>query len=122
MEDQMLNFIINKMLKSRLISQPVGFLTHHGMPRQTANRLISGRFKNLTAKQLEKLCLALKCTPNDLLEWIPDEEKILETNPPLKQLIRAEVPYQLKDIAKDIPFEKLSEFAGELEQLKKKYI
>lgn len=118
----MLKFNINKVLKTRLISQPVGFLTHQGMPAQTAHRLISGRFKNLTTKQLEKLCLALKCTPNDLLEWTPDDEKILQTNPPLKQLIPTPVQYQLKDIARDIPFEKLNDFANELDQLKKKYI
>lgn len=118
----MLKFNINKVFKTRLISQPVGFLTHHGMPRQTANRILSGRFKNLTTKQLEKLCLALKCTPNDLIEWTPDDEKILETNPPLKQFLPTPINYGLKDIAKEIPFEKLNEFNSELAKLKNKYI
>ena len=111
----MLRFTIPQMLKLRIINHPVGFLMNNGFPRQTAYRICSGKAKNLTSKQLEKLCLALKCTPNDIIEWIPDDDKLLESNPPLARLFKAQVPYELRDIAKDIPFDKLHAFNQKLD-------
>ena len=117
----MLKFTIPQMLKLRIINHPVGFLMKNGFPRQTAYRICSGKFKNLTAKQLEKLCLALKCTPNDIIDWIPDDEKLLESNPPLAKLFKVQVPYELRDMAKDIPFDKLHKLNQRLDELKKEF-
>lgn len=117
----MIKFTIPEMLKLRLINNPVSFLVKNGFPRQTAYRICSGKFKNLTAKQLEKLCLALKCTPNDIIEWTPDDQKLLESNPPLAKLVKVSIPYELRDLAKDIPFDKLHDFNLKLQELKKEF-
>ncbi len=39
-----------------------------------AHRLWKGKWKSANLKTLNTLCNALKCTPNDLLEFHPDEE------------------------------------------------
>jgi DNA-binding Xre family transcriptional regulator len=38
----------------------------------TLQALFYGRNQGYSAKVLNKLCYALKCTPGDLLEWRPD--------------------------------------------------
>jgi hypothetical protein len=37
----------------------------------------------------------LHCTPNDLIEWIPDKNEILSDNHPLKTLERKEKPFNI---------------------------
>ena len=117
----MLKYNLNRIIKTRMVQQPVGYLKQHGFPKQTAQRLLSGRFKILTTKQMEKLCLAFNCTPNDLIEWTQDDEKLLQQKPALQQLIRSEEPFGLTDIAKEIPFNKLKNFTREIEEIKKRY-
>lgn len=33
------------------------------------------RGENVTTETLEKICTALKCSPNDIMEFIPDNDK-----------------------------------------------
>jgi len=117
----MLNYNIKRILKARLITQPVGYLSKHGFTKPTAQRLISGKTKNITTKQLEKLCLALNCTPNDLMDWTPDNEKQLEQKPSLQQLIHSETPNELSSLVENIPLNKLNDFTKEIEEVKKRY-
>lgn len=118
----MLTYNIKRILKARLITQPVGYLSKHGFTKPTAQRLISGKTKNITTKQLEKLCLAFNCTPNDLLDWTPDSEKLLEQKPSLQQLIRSDAPNELRNLVENIPLNKLNDFTKEIEEIKKRYI
>ena len=45
---------------------------HHINPR-TINNLRHNR--GITVYTLERLCTVLQCTPNDILEFIPDEQE-----------------------------------------------
>ncbi len=38
-----------------------------------ASRIVRDELGSVHLKTLEKICLALDCTPNDLLEWYPSE-------------------------------------------------
>ncbi len=38
-----------------------------------ASRIVKNKLGSIRLKTLEKICLALNCTPNDLLEWYPSE-------------------------------------------------
>jgi DNA-binding Xre family transcriptional regulator len=118
----MLTYNIKRILKARLITQPVGYLSRHGFTKPTAQRLISGKTKNITTKQLEKLCLAFNCTPNDLMDWTPDNEKQLEQKPSLHLLIHSDIPIELKEFVENIPLNKLNDFTKEIEEIKKRYI
>ncbi len=43
-----------------------------GLTPQAAHRLMKSKVRNLELKTLEKICIGLYCTPNDLVQWIPD--------------------------------------------------
>jgi hypothetical protein len=40
-----------------------------------ASVILNGKVAELKLRHIERLCKGLKCTPNDLFEWIPDEGK-----------------------------------------------
>lgn len=44
----------------------------HGINPRTVNNLRHN--KGITVYTLERLCTVLKCTPNDILEFIPDQD------------------------------------------------
>lgn len=45
----------------------------HGMNPRTVNNLKHDR--GITVDTLEKLCTILECTPNDIIEFIPDSNE-----------------------------------------------
>jgi hypothetical protein len=68
-------------------------------------------------KAMEKLCIALKCTPNDLFEWRAAADPVVAENHPLQALVRESVP-PISEMIKDLPFEKLSELEAMINNLK----
>lgn len=113
----MLKYNIKTMLAARGILKPVGFLQKAGIPSQTASRLIANKVAAIKPAVLEKLCTHLNCTPNDLMEWIPDENTNTQ-NHPLEPLIKKQLPTQLQNIMNDIPVSKLKDFETKLLELK----
>jgi len=59
-------------------------LTQNGFSPNIAHRIASNADSHIKFQYLEKLCLLFKCTPNDMLEWRPDNN--VNPNEPLKQL------------------------------------
>ncbi len=48
-------------------------LLKNGLDNKTLDTLKKNR--NITLSTLEKLCLMLDCTPNDVVQFIPDDKK-----------------------------------------------
>lgn len=46
-----------------------------GLSRATLNSIASRRGYNASLRTLERVCLALRCTPADLLEMVADERE-----------------------------------------------
>ena len=59
-----------KTLKAKRITQYQ--LIEMGIDRRTMNWLRQN--KNVTVLTIDKLCTLLKCTPNDVIEILPDKE------------------------------------------------
>lgn len=114
----MLKYNLKRLINNRAVLQPVGYLQKFGVTKQTASRIVGGRFSTLKLSQLENLCIAFHCTPNDLLEYIPDD-KIKTQNHPLASLIRNEQTKKVNEILNDIPIDMLSSFTNKIEELKK---
>lgn len=113
----MLIFNPNKIFALRGIEKPYSFLVRNGFGSTTASDLINIKKPLVRTEYLERLCILLNCTPNDLYEWKPDNKTNLTENHPLKTLQKAEI-MQISEIIKDIPVEKLSDVQNLLNQLK----
>lgn len=113
----MLIFNPNKMFALRGIDKPYSFLVKNGFTSTMASDLINIRKPLIRTEYLQKICILLNCTPNDLYEWKPDNTTNLPENHPLKALQKPDYP-KISEIIKDFPVEKLSEVQNLLNQLK----
>ncbi len=74
----MLTFDLARLLESKEILNPLQFLMKSGFTRHTAHRLLRHRVDSISYRNLETLCLALNCTPNDLFSWVPASDSVNE--------------------------------------------
>ena len=58
---------------------------------------------------IERLCILLNCTPNDILEWIPDEGVSYKENLALAGLKKEKKEFTLLNKLKDLPLDKIIE-------------
>ena len=117
----MLKYNLKRLINNRAVLQPVGHLKKFGFTFTTASRIVGGRFTTLKLSQLENLCIAFHCTPNDLLEYTPDE-KIKTKDHPLTTLIRNEQTKKVNEILNDIPIDMLASFTNKIDELKKEML
>jgi DNA-binding Xre family transcriptional regulator len=114
----MLNFKLSRIFALRGIDKPFAYLVKLGFSRATASNLLNDRVLNVKVWHMNTICRALNCTPNDLFEWTPADERPLPENHPLNALKREKNPARLSQIVNDIPVDKLHLVEELLNQLK----
>ena len=112
----MLTFNFSRIFKARGIDKPFSYLVKVGYSDNFATRIVNNRTKRLDLADIEKLCELFQCTPNDLLEWIPDSKDKTNNNHPLISIKRSDKVVQLTQILNSVPLDKL----GEIESVIKK--
>lgn len=65
---------------------PYSFMRKLGLSRDVARRLVDETTAGIKIAHLEKLCIALNCTPNDLMAY--EDTNSLAADHPLQQLKR----------------------------------
>jgi len=115
----MLIFNVKRVLDLRGIDKPYAFLHHNGFVRSTSGNLVNGNVWEIKLRHIEKLCLLLNCTPNDLFEWRADKDAppVSETHA-LKSLKREKDVPRISEIVKDMPIEKMVEISEMLNRMK----
>lgn len=69
----MINFKVAELMgRHRLTQKALAEMT--GIRPNTISALWHGTAKRIEVEHVEKLCIALKCQPGDLLEYIPTEK------------------------------------------------
>lgn len=84
----MIKFYIKDVLRIKGYKPNTHILQRMGLRYTAANRLIKGETRSLTLDHLEMLCHFLNCTPNDILNFIPDEENKVAAGHPLHGLTK----------------------------------
>jgi DNA-binding Xre family transcriptional regulator len=105
----MLAFNFSRVFKARGIDRPFSYLVKVGYSDNFATRIVNNRIKRLDLVDIESLCELLQCTPNDLLEWIPDDKDKTNDKHPLISIKRSDKVIQLTQILNSVPLNKLSE-------------
>lgn len=114
----MLKFNPGKIFSLRGIEKTTAFLVRLGMGYPTASRFLKSKSQFVKIKDIEKLCVALNCTPNDLFEWTPDEKTILPDGHSLNALHKGGERKNLQQMVRDIPSGKLDRIEALLNELK----
>ena len=115
----MLYFNVRRVLEMRGIERPYAFLVKNGFTSQMATNLSNNRVGHVSPQQLEKLCVLLHCTPNDLFEWQADERTLAaRENHPLNALSREKSAAPISEMVKDLPVEKMQELEAIISEMK----
>lgn len=113
----MIYFNLTRLLKLRGVERPYSWLVANGFVPQTATRWAKNQIGHIRADHMERLCLLLNCTPNDLFEWREDTNTHLADGHALRTLKRDPSAKSFTEMTRDIPadkMEKLSEMLAEL--------
>ena len=105
----MMQLNLQRIFKARGISQPYKFLVQNGFVPFTAHKYKNSKVEHIRLDHIEKLCVILNCTPNDILEWMPDD--LLDDTPthPLQKIrVRNKKP-DLNKLLSKYSLEKLEE-------------
>lgn len=70
----MITLQIKELCRLRGIKYPLPALIKAGISQWIAFKYLQGEKKNLMIDHIEKLCTLLRCTPNDLFAWTPDNK------------------------------------------------
>lgn len=111
----MLLYRPEKMMDMRGIQKKTAFLVGLGMTYPAASRYLKTEMQLVNLDTMEKICIALNCTPSDLFEWRPDKNTVVPENHSLNTL---EKKKSLQEMVKDIPSDKLKLVENLLNQLK----
>ena len=116
----MLQFNFPQIAKLKGISKPFSHFLNLGYSRATASKISQNTVLSLTPKKIERLCIELNCTPNDLFEYKPDFKNPLSENHPLMALKREEKTAEINALLHELPLEKIIELANLVKEEKKK--
>ena len=115
----MLKFTCKNVMTARGINEKQRYMRENGLSYHKCYRLLTVDLNSINLYDLEKLCLALNCTPNDLFEWTPDKPEEDTDTTALGGLKTSSRQTNLSKIIKQLPLDKLNEIAKILEQGKK---
>jgi DNA-binding Xre family transcriptional regulator len=105
----MLTFNFTRVFKSRGIDKSFSYLVKSGYSGNFATRIANNRIEKLNLKDIERLCILLQCTPNDLLEWIPGSKDLNTGDHPVNKIKRSDKVVQLTQILNKVPLDKLND-------------
>lgn len=101
-------------MRLRGIENHYKLLVDLGFAPATVRNLLGCSVRRIDFEHLERICLALNCTPNDILEWLPAETHINAEAQDLIKLKR-DKEADLSKLLSKIPMEKFEEIAGLLQ-------
>jgi hypothetical protein len=115
----MLHFDLTGMMRRREIENPYRFLVKNGFNYHTAGHLLRNERDSLSYKNLEKLCLLLHCTPNDLFVWQKPKDSVIAENHPLNQLKPKPQDINVTQKLQELPLDKLEQVKQFIKDLPK---
>jgi succinate dehydrogenase flavin-adding protein (antitoxin of CptAB toxin-antitoxin module) len=74
-----------------------------------ATRIVNNRIRQVNISDIQKLCVILKCTPNDFFDWIPGNNDFDIEHHPLNAIKRSDKIVQLAQLVNNIPMDRLAD-------------
>ena len=105
----MLTLNLSRIFKARAIHQPYKFLVTHGFVPFIAHKYKNSKVTQIRIDHIERLCIALNCTPNDLFEWFPDNLLDNRLDHPLHAIRQREKKVDINKQLAQMSLQKLEE-------------
>jgi len=105
----MLKYNFNRIFKARGIERPFTYLRKAGFSDNFATKAKNNRVKRLNLEIIERLCIQLHCTPNDLMEWVPDNGHEIGKDHPINIIKKSVKVVDITRTLNSVPLGKLEE-------------
>ncbi len=115
----MLYFNLTRLLKLRGVERPYSWLVANGFVPQTAVNWSKNQIGYVRPEQMEKLCLLLNCTPNDLFDWREDGKTVVHDEHALRTLTKTAPDTSVQNAVRELPLDKLEKLGEMLAELNK---
>ena len=113
----MLYFDIKRILKTRGIDEPYRWLVKNGFVPQTVHSWLNYQLGYIKPDHLERLCLLLNCTPNDLFDWREDGKTVVHDTHALRTLAKPPPDTNIQTTLRELPLDKLEKLGDILAEL-----
>jgi hypothetical protein len=105
----MLVINLERLFKARNISQAYKFLVNAGFVPFIAHKYKNSKVVQIRLDHIERLCIALNCTPNDLFEWFPDDLLDNRDDHPLHVIRKRDKKIEINKILAKLSLSQLEE-------------
>lgn len=105
----MLKYNFERIFKARGIEKPFTFLRNAGFTELHSKNIKRGKLSRVNLSTLERICITMRCTPNDIIEWIPDEKFDVDREHPIYKIIRRQKEIDINKLLNSIPLDKIDE-------------
>lgn len=112
----------NRIFKARGIETPFTYLRKAGFSDHLASKIVNNRIKYIQLGSIERFCLLMKCTPNDIMEWIPDDNADYESDHPMNIIKSNDDDIDIIKLINSVPLGKLPEIEKMIEEALEKGI
>ena len=102
----------------RGIKKPLAFMVNLGFTYNIAWRIFNNKVTRFDLAHLDTLCVHLKCTPNDILQWNPPADTAADH--PLQALRPKTNQQTIAQMLSDFPVVKVAELEKAIQELKQK--
>ncbi len=82
----MIQLRLKQLMKEKGVKSPLSALTKAGISQGVAQKYLTHKKIWILFKDIEILCLLLRCEPNDLFEYTPDDKRVPDETQPLNAL------------------------------------
>jgi hypothetical protein len=114
----MLQLRVRFLLESKGIPNPFNYLIKMGFTPNVATRVLNGKIERIGISQVNRLCTALVCTPNELFAWKPAKDESLSAQHPLLGLIRNDTPFNIIGKIEHLSMDQLKEVEQFISKIK----
>lgn len=80
---------LKELFQAHGIRFPYVALSKMGISHSVIKTMLNGNLVHLKLIHIEKICLALRCMPNDLFRWTPDKATAVSADHPMNTLNRS---------------------------------
>jgi DNA-binding Xre family transcriptional regulator len=103
----MMSYNFDRVFKARGIDRPFSHLKKAGFSENFAVKVNQNKVVRMDLKDIEQLCLLLRCTPNDFMVWVPDKGIQVEADHPIQEIKRNDEQVEITKMLSSIPLGKL---------------
>lgn len=103
----MIIYNFERIFKARGIDKAFAYLKRAGFSDSLASKVKNNKIARLNLPTIEKLCILLRCTPNDFMEWIPDKNNSVDAEHPIYKIKQTDKVIDLTKTLNSIPIDQL---------------